>query len=47
MQREVGTEHRPDRTQAWVFSHMRRHPERTSYAEVIERPWVMWQEGPA
>ncbi|MDK1472257.1 hypothetical protein QNO07_02245 [Streptomyces sp. 549] len=28
--------------QAWTFEHLRANPEHTSYAEVIERPWVMW-----
>ncbi|MCZ7415427.1 hypothetical protein O3441_25800 [Streptomyces sp. WMMC897] len=33
--------------QEWAFGHLREHPEHTSYAEVIERPWAMWWEGPA
>lgn len=37
----------PAEPQTWAFAHMRRHPEHTSYAEVIERPWVMWRGGPA
>jgi hypothetical protein len=31
--------------QDWAFAHMREYPEHTSYAEVIERPYVMWREG--
>ncbi|ARP71919.1 hypothetical protein LK07_21545 [Streptomyces pluripotens] len=37
----------PTEPQTWAFGHLREHPEHTSYAEVIERPWVMWREGPA
>ncbi|MCX3061530.1 DUF7848 domain-containing protein [Streptomyces beihaiensis] len=38
----------PAEQQSWAFDHMRRNPEHTSYAEVIERPWVMWRhQGPA
>ncbi|MFE9609067.1 hypothetical protein [Streptomyces sp. NPDC006012] len=37
----------PGEPQKWAFDHLREHPEHTSYAEVIERPWVMWREGPA
>ncbi|MBY8884043.1 hypothetical protein K7472_04190 [Streptomyces sp. PTM05] len=33
--------------QEWAFGHLRENPEHTSYAEVIERPWVMWRGGPA
>ncbi|MCT2592479.1 hypothetical protein LHJ74_21645 [Streptomyces sp. N2-109] len=33
--------------QRWTFQHLREYPDHTSYAEVIERPWVMWREGPA
>ncbi|WP_405817289.1 hypothetical protein OG241_22450 [Streptomyces sp. NBC_01390] len=35
----------PINSQDWAFAHMREYPEHTSYAEVIERPWVMWREG--
>ncbi|GAA3856197.1 hypothetical protein GCM10023084_07620 [Streptomyces lacrimifluminis] len=35
----------PTEPQTWAFAHRREHPEHTSYAEVIERPWVMWREG--
>ncbi|WP_405793366.1 hypothetical protein [Streptomyces sp. NBC_01506] len=31
--------------QTWVFAHLRAHPDHLSYAEVIERPWVMKPEG--
>ncbi|WP_236240329.1 hypothetical protein [Streptomyces sp. CC228A] len=37
----------PARPQDWAFMHMREHPEHTSYAEVIERPWVMWRGCPS
>ncbi|GAA2984886.1 DUF7848 domain-containing protein [Streptomyces fulvorobeus] len=37
----------PVDAQAWTFRHLRDHPEHTSYAEVIERPWVMWRGGRA
>ncbi|MCX2969839.1 MULTISPECIES: DUF7848 domain-containing protein [Streptomyces] len=36
----------PGAARAWVFGHLRAHPEHTGYAEVIERPWVMWRGGP-
>ncbi|WP_327401118.1 hypothetical protein OG194_13520 [Streptomyces sp. NBC_01288] len=36
----------PAEPQSWAFTHLREHPGHTSYAEVIERPWVMWEEGP-
>ncbi|MFF8728910.1 hypothetical protein ACF073_20770 [Streptomyces sp. NPDC015171] len=36
----------PTDPQGWTFGHMRTHPEHTSCAEVIERPWVMWRQGP-
>ncbi|MFG3017567.1 hypothetical protein ACGFZQ_03275 [Streptomyces sp. NPDC048254] len=34
----------PDPTgpQDWAFDHLRRRPGHTSFAELIERPWVMW-----
>ncbi|WP_051741918.1 DUF7848 domain-containing protein [Streptomyces xylophagus] len=35
----------PTEPQTWAFAHLREHPGHTSYAEVIERPWVMWQGG--
>ncbi|MFF2850209.1 hypothetical protein ACFVT5_28300 [Streptomyces sp. NPDC058001] len=35
----------PTEPQTWAFTHLRAHPDHTSYAEVIERPWVMWCEG--
>ncbi|WP_405796762.1 hypothetical protein [Streptomyces sp. NBC_01506] len=37
----------PTEPQLWVFAHLRTHPDHLSYAEVIERPWVMRTEGPA
>ncbi len=37
----------PSDAQAWAFQHLREHPEHTSYAEVMERPWVMWRGGRA
>ena len=37
----------PIDAQAWTFQHLGEHPEHTSYAELIERPWVMWRGGPA
>ncbi|CUW30642.1 DUF7848 domain-containing protein [Streptomyces reticuli] len=37
----------PTEPQKTVFDHLREHPEHTSFAEIIERPWVMWLEGPA
>ncbi|MGW7519953.1 DUF7848 domain-containing protein [Streptomyces sp. NPDC054796] len=36
----------PTEPQTWAFAHMREFPEHTSYAEVTERPWAMWREGP-
>jgi len=42
---EPGTD--PVGSQDWAFAHLREHPEHTSYAEVIERPWVMWRAGSA
>lgn len=36
----------PAEPQAWAFGHLRDYPGHTSYTEVIERPWVMWREGP-
>lgn len=30
----------------WTFDHLREHPGHTSYAEVLQRPWVMWRGGP-
>ncbi|WP_431783248.1 hypothetical protein [Streptomyces chumphonensis] len=36
----------PTVPQTWAFDHLRRHPDHTSYAEIIERPWVMWRGGP-
>ncbi|MEE1930371.1 hypothetical protein V1J52_19660 [Streptomyces sp. TRM 70351] len=37
------TETDPAGPQEWAFGHLRQHPGHTSYAEVIERPWVMWR----
>jgi hypothetical protein len=37
----------PAGPQKWTFDHLRSHPGHTSYAEVIERPWVMWRKGPS
>ncbi|MFB7028771.1 MULTISPECIES: hypothetical protein [unclassified Streptomyces] len=37
----------PARAQTWPFAHLREHPEHTSFAEVVERPWVMWRGGRA
>lgn len=37
----------PTEPQDWAFAHMRGHPEHTSYAEMIERPYVMWRGDPA
>ncbi|MFE5510187.1 hypothetical protein ACFQ9J_06140 [Streptomyces sp. NPDC056529] len=37
----------PEEAQAWPFAHMRGNPGHTSYAEIIERPWVMWRGGRA
>ncbi|MBW1603386.1 hypothetical protein JJV70_15000 [Streptomyces sp. JJ66] len=37
----------PGAARKWTFQHVREHPDHTSYAEVIERPWVMWRGGPA
>ncbi len=37
----------PTEPQTWVFDHMREHPEHTGYAELIERPWVMWPGRPS
>ncbi|OII69758.1 MULTISPECIES: hypothetical protein [unclassified Streptomyces] len=37
----------PTVPQDWAFDHMREHPEHTGYAEVIERPWVMWRGCPS
>ncbi|WP_317633488.1 DUF7848 domain-containing protein [Streptomyces sp. HUAS TT20] len=36
----------PSEPQTWAFAHMREHPGHTSYAEEIERPWVMWRGDP-
>jgi hypothetical protein len=36
----------PAQPQTWAFTHLRDHPEHTSFAELIERPWRMWREGP-
>ncbi|MGW2182029.1 DUF7848 domain-containing protein [Streptomyces sp. NPDC001732] len=33
--------------QEWAFGHWRAHPEHTGFVEVVERPWVMWMDGPA
>lgn len=33
--------------QDWTFAHLREHPEHTSYAEVIDRPYVMQRGGQA
>jgi len=30
----------PTEPQTWALAHLREHPGHTSYAEVIERPWV-------
>ncbi|MCX2969351.1 MULTISPECIES: DUF7848 domain-containing protein [Streptomyces] len=35
----------PAEPQEWAFGHMREHPDHVSFAEVIERPWVMWRGG--
>ncbi|MET9089101.1 hypothetical protein ABZX77_45770 [Streptomyces sp. NPDC004237] len=35
----------PAEPQTWAFDHLRRHPGHTGFAELIERPWVMWQGG--
>lgn len=37
----------PTEPQSWAFDHLRAYPEHSSYAEVIERPWVMWRGKPA
>lgn len=37
----------PGTAQRWTFTHLRDHPDHTSYAEVVERPWAMWRGGPA
>ncbi|MBW1601423.1 hypothetical protein JJV70_04735 [Streptomyces sp. JJ66] len=36
----------PAAARKWAFGHLREHPGHTSYAEVIERPWVMWPGEP-
>ncbi|MGW3558190.1 DUF7848 domain-containing protein [Streptomyces sp. NPDC000963] len=33
----------PVRAQEWPFEHLRAHPEHTGFAEIVERPWVMWR----
>ncbi|MES9805380.1 hypothetical protein [Streptomyces cinereoruber] len=33
----------PVRAQEWPFEHLREHPEHTGFAEIVERPWVMWR----
>jgi hypothetical protein len=33
----------PTDPQKWAFDHLRQHPGHTSFVEMIERPWVMWQ----
>ncbi|RSS44243.1 hypothetical protein [Streptomyces sp. WAC08241] len=38
---EPGTD--PVRAQTWPFEHLRAHPEHTGFAEIVERPWVMWR----
>ncbi|MFB7951833.1 MULTISPECIES: hypothetical protein [unclassified Streptomyces] len=37
----------PGRAQEWAFGHWRANPDHTGFAEVVERPWVMWMDGPA
>ncbi|MFJ4869004.1 hypothetical protein [Streptomyces sp. NPDC088757] len=33
----------PVQAQTWPFEHLRAHPEHTGFAEIVERPWVMWR----
>lgn len=47
MCRAVPASEDPTVPQDWAFDHMREHPEHTGYAEVIERPWVMWRGCPS
>jgi hypothetical protein len=42
-----GTFTDPAQAQEWAFGHWRAHPGHTSFAEVVERPWAMWMDGPA
>lgn len=37
----------PGEAQGWAFGRWRANLDHTSFAETVERPWVMWMGGPA
>ncbi|MFE5901111.1 hypothetical protein ACFQ67_27355 [Streptomyces sp. NPDC056488] len=48
---ECGAEGKPvtdlKAAQDWTFAHLRENSGHTSFAEIVERPWVMWRGGRA
>ncbi|MFJ2638468.1 hypothetical protein [Streptomyces sp. NPDC087511] len=37
----------PGEAQGWALGHWRATPDHASFAGTVERPWVLWMDGPA